>query len=201
MSTQIGIIGAGAIGTAFARQLLKAGYEVILSNSRGPESLTSVVKELGGNTRAGTVREAAAAAIVVLAVPWKHLRDALVGLPPWRGQIVVDTTNPIILPGFTIADLGGKTSSEVVAGLVPGARLVKAGNTLPPELLSADPCQNGGRRVQFISGEDAPAKEEFSRVLAAIGFAVVDLGDLKHGGKLQQFPGGPLPVLNLIKVG
>lgn len=200
MTTQIGIIGAGEIGQAFARQFLKAGYSIILSNSRGPESLAALVKELGNGAHAGTVREAAAAPIVVLSVPWKHLSHALAGLPPWEGQIVVDTTNPIITPGFTIADLGGRTSSEVVADLVPGARLVKAGNTLPPELVSADPRVGKGRRVLFLSGDDNDAKATLSRVFEKVGFATVDLGDLVAGGRLQQFPGGPLPALNLIKL-
>lgn len=85
MRTPIGIIGAGAIGQAFAQQFLKAGYSVMLSNSRGPESLTQLVKELGRGARAGTVQEAAAAEVVLLAVPWKHLTTALAGLPPWEG--------------------------------------------------------------------------------------------------------------------
>ncbi|HEY5753909.1 MAG TPA: NAD(P)-binding domain-containing protein [Chthoniobacterales bacterium] len=200
MNPQIGIIGAGEIGLAFTRQFLKAGYSVTLSNSRGAESLTGLAKELGGRARAGTVQEAAAAPIVVLSVPWKHLTQALAGLPPWEGRIVVDTANPIITPGFTIANLDGRTSSEVVADLVPGARLVKAGNTLPPELVEADPRVGNGRRVLFLSGNDTDAKATVSRVLEKVGFATVDLGGLVAGGKLQQFPGGPLPALNLIKL-
>lgn len=82
MSTPIGIIGAGAIGQSFARQFLQAGYRVILSNSRGPDSLSQLVKELGKGAQAGTVQEAAAAQVVLLAVPWKHLREALADLPP-----------------------------------------------------------------------------------------------------------------------
>lgn len=200
MSTPIGIIGAGAIGQAFAQQFLKAGYPVILSNSRGPESLTQLVKELGRGARAGTVQEAAAAEVVLLAVPWKHLPTALAGLPPWDGRIVVDTTNPIVTPGFTIADLGGRTSSEVVSDLVPGARLVKAGNTLWPEVVAANPREGGGRRVIFLSGNDADARRKFSQILEKIGFAPLDLGDLVSGGRLHQFPGGPLAAQNLIRL-
>ena len=197
---EIGIIGAGGIGQAFARQLQKAGYDVIISNSRGPESLSSLVRELGIGVRAGTVKEAAASEIVMLAVPWRHLRDALAGLPPWKGQIVIDMTNPIGPPEFKVADLGGRTSSEVVADLVLGARLVKACNTLPPPLLGADPRECGGRRVTFISGDDLSAKSKFSHILETIGFAPVDLGGLISGGRMQQFPGGPLPALNLIRL-
>lgn len=196
----IGIIGAGAIGGAIAAQLSKSNRRVIISNSRGPESLASLVKELGPSVRAGTTKEAAEAEMVVLAVPWTKLSRALAGLPPWRGRIVIDATNPLEPPNFRVADLGGRTSSEVVADLVPGARLVKAFNTLRAEVLGASPTERGGRRVIFYSGDDASAKKEFSRLLQEMGFAGVDLGELASGGRLQQFPGGPLPTLNLIQL-
>ena len=196
----VGIIGAGGIGQAFARQLLKAGHTVMLSNRRGPASLEAIVNQLGSGARAGTVAEAAAAPIVVVSVTWEHLRPALTGLPAWNGRIVVDATNPILLPDFRMSELGGRASSEIVADLVPGARLVKVGNTLPPEILAADPHEAGGRRVLFLSGNEASAKGEFGRILETIGFAVVDLGTLATGGRLQQFPTGPLPGLNLVRL-
>lgn len=196
----IGLIGAGAIGQAFARQALKAGYEVVISNSRGPESLAELVRKLGPGAKAGTPQQAAQAEVVVVAVPWQHLQNALADLPPWEGRIVVDTTNPVVMPGFRVADLGGRTSSEVVADLVPGARVVKAANTLTPELLGADPQQDGGRRVLFMSGDDAAAKADVGKILQKIGFAAIDLGGLAIGGRMHQFPGGPLPALNLIRL-
>ena len=197
---KIGIIGAGGIAQAVAKQALGAGYEVILSNSRGPESLKAVVQGLGAGA-AGTVREAAQADLVVLAVPWSSVAKALAGLPDWNGRILIDATNPTDgPPDFKLADLGGKTSSQVVASLAPGARVVKALNTLIVANLSADPREAGGRRVLFMSGDDAPAKKEVARVLDRIGFATIDLGSLSIGGALQQFPGGPLPVHNLIKL-
>jgi predicted dinucleotide-binding enzyme len=197
---KIGIIGAGSIGLAWAKQFTKAGYSVVLSNSRGPESLAGAVKELGGKARAGTVREAAAEELVLVAVPWAHIPAALAGLPPWKGRIVMDANNPIIPPGFSIADLGGRTSSEVFAGLVPGAKVVKAGNTLQPGVVAADARVAGGRRVQFLSGDDAQAKELVAGILQKCEFATIDLGDLAVGGRLQQFPGGPFPALNLIQL-
>ncbi|QWU17596.1 hypothetical protein SAMN04487895_12630 [Paenibacillus sophorae] len=196
----IGIIGAGEIGKAFAKQVVKAGYEVLLSNSRGPESLAPLVAKLGGKSKAVTAREAAAADIVLIALPWKHLKEAVSDLPEWNGRIVIDAMNPIITPEFIVADLGGKTSSEVVSELVPGARVVKGFNTLTPAVLGSDPRAAGGRRVIFISGDDAAAKAEVTRINDKIGFATVDLGGLADGGKLHQFPGGPLPTLNLIKL-
>jgi predicted dinucleotide-binding enzyme len=197
----IGIIGAGGIGQAFAGHVAKGGYEVIVSNSRGPESLAGVVGALGPHARAGTRQEAAQADVVVVSVRWAQLRAALSDLPAWRGRILIDATNPVSEPGAGLADLNGRTSSEVVASLVPGARVVKVANTLPRALLATDPKQVGGRRVLFMSGDDAAAKAEVSAILETVGFATVDLGGLASGGRLQQFPGGPLPNLNLIRLG
>jgi predicted dinucleotide-binding enzyme len=197
----IGIIGAGGIGQAFAAQVTKAGYDVILSNSRGPESLAEVVSQLGPRAKAVTRQEAAQAEVVLISVRWSKLHEALADLPAWNGRIVIDANNPIIEPGFRPAELDGRTSSEIVASLVPGARVVKVANTLPRALLATDPRQAGGRRVLFMSGDDAVAKAQVSGILDKVGFATVDLGPLASGGKLHQVPGGMLTNLNLIKLG
>jgi len=197
---KIGIIGTGAIGQAFAKQAAKAGYELIISNSQGPESLKETAKAIGGKTTAGTVKEAGEADVIFLAVPWKHLEAAISGVKNWKGKIVIDPTNPIITPGFHLADLKGLTSTEVVAGLVPGARVVKGFNTLQPPTLASDPRQGGGHRVIFYAGNDDDAKATVSGIIDRMGFAGIDLGRLDEGGKLSQFPGGPLPTLNLIKL-
>src|ERR1700720_1340511 len=194
--------GARGIAQAVAKQALGAGYDVILSNSRGPETLKAVVLSLGAGAEAGSVREAAHADFVVLAVQWSNVAKALAGLPDWNGRILIDATNPTGgPPDFKLAELGNKTSSQVVASLAPGARVIKALNTLIVANLSADPREAGGRRVLFMSGDDAPAKREGTKVLDRIGFATIDLGSLSIGGALQQFPGGPLPIHNLIKLG
>jgi 8-hydroxy-5-deazaflavin:NADPH oxidoreductase len=96
-------------------------------------------------------------------------------------------TNPIGPPDFQPFDLGGRSSSEVVASLVPGARLVKAFNTLPSALLGQSPQQANGRRVLFYSGDDAEAKAEVGRLIERLGLAGIDLGGLVSGGRLQQF--------------
>jgi len=197
---KIGIIGTGGIGQALAHHVAKAGYEIIVSNSRGPESLTGSVGKLGPRATAGTRQEAARAEVVVLAVPWEHVRAALSDLPPWNGRILMDATNPIIEPDFRMAELKGSTSSEIVASLAPGARVVKVANTLLRAVLAADPNEAGGHRVLFMSGDDAAAKGEVNGILGKVGFATIDLGGLASGGRLQQFPGGPLPTLNLIKL-
>jgi predicted dinucleotide-binding enzyme len=196
----IGIIGAGGIGQAFAGHAARAGYEVILSNSRDPESLVDVAGQIGPRARTGTRQQAAQADVVFLAVRWAQVGEALAGLPPWNGRIVIDGTNAVLEPGRRPADLGGKTSSEVVASLLPGARVVKAGNTLLRAVLASDPRDHGGHRVLFLSGDDAAAKGDVKEILEKAGFATIDLGDLVTGGRMQQFPGGPLAVLNLVKV-
>ena len=194
----IGIIGSGAIGTAFARALARAGIEATISNSRGPESLQDLVRELGPSITAGPREEAASADIVFIAVNWTKLPTALAGLPAWNGRIVIDANNPIEPPLFKPMDLKGRVSSEIVADLVPGARVVKGFNHLRAEILGGDPALNGGRRILFYSGDDNAAKAEVATLIERIGFAGVDLGSLKVGGQLAQFPGGPLPNNNFI---
>src|ERR687895_2846606 len=110
----IGIIGSGAIGTAFARTLARAGIEATISNSSGPESLNELARELGPSMKAGTREEAARADIVFIAVNWTKLPAALAGLPGGSGRILIDANNPIEAPLFKPVDLKGRVSSEVV---------------------------------------------------------------------------------------
>jgi 8-hydroxy-5-deazaflavin:NADPH oxidoreductase len=189
----IGIIGAGRIGQALARTVLRAGREAMIANSRGPESLAPVVAALGAGVSASTVQEAAATGIVAIAVPYSSVSAAVAGLH-WDGQIVIDATN-----AFNPADLGGRTSSEIVADLVPGARLVKGANTFGAAVLAADPHEAGGRRVIFLSGDDPSAKAAVVELFKAAGFFPIDLGDLVTGGRMQQV-GGPLAGHNLVRL-
>jgi predicted dinucleotide-binding enzyme len=189
----VGIIGAGRIGQAMAQTALRAGRQVVIANSRGPESLTAVVEALGDGVSAATVKDAAAAEIVVVAVMWPDVPQAVEGLD-WEGRIVIDPTND-----FDPSDLGGRTSSEVVADLVAPARVVKAANTLGAAVLGAGPHEAGGQRVIFLSGEDAEAKSEVVALFEGAGFFVVDLGGLREGGRMQQV-GAPLAGHNLIRL-
>jgi len=191
--TDIGIIGAGRLGQAMARVAQRAGRSVVIANSRGPESLTSVVSALGEGVSAGTPAGAATAAIVVIAVPWDRVPGAINGLG-WESQVVIDATND-----WAADDLNGTTSSEIVAGLVAGARVVKAANTLGADVLASDPHQAGGQRVLFISGDNADAKAAALALFQDAGFAVIDLGDLAAGGAMQQIH-HPLAGLNLIRL-
>ena len=189
----VGIIGAGRIGKTIAQIAGRAGLPVVISNSRGPASLVAVVEELGGGVTAGTVGEAAAADVVVIAVMWPDVAGAVDGLD-WSGRIVIDPTND-----FEPGDLNGRTSSEVVSELVAPARVVKIANTVGAGVLALDPREADGQRVLFLSGDDADAKSVVQGLFADAGFYVVDLGSLHDGGQMQQF-GGPLAGLNLIRL-
>jgi predicted dinucleotide-binding enzyme len=189
----VGIIGAGLLGQAMARTAVRAGRSVVIANSRGPESLASVVSALGEGVSAGTVGDAATSGIVVIAVPWDQVAAAVQGLE-WKTQIVIDATND-----WAADDLQGRTSSEIVADLVAGARVVKAANTLGADVLSSDPHEAGGQRVLFISGDDADAKAKVVALFQDAGFAAIDLGDLATGGELQQIH-HPLAGVNLIQL-
>jgi 8-hydroxy-5-deazaflavin:NADPH oxidoreductase len=195
----IGILGAGNIGQAFARALARNGISATIANSRGPETLATIVGELGPAIKAGTREEAASKDLVLVAINWSKLPGALAGLPNFDGRIVMDANNSIDGPLFKPAELNGRTSSEVFTGFVPGARVVKAFNHLQPHLLSGDPHAEGGRRVLFYSGDDGAAKAEVRALIDRLGFSGIDLGPLAMGARLVQFPGGPLPALNLVQ--
>lgn len=197
----IGIIGAGNIGSAFARALARNSISATIANSRGPASLAVLETELKPFIKAGTLEEAASADIVLVAVNWSKLPKALASLPDFGGRIVIDANNPIEAPLFKPAELNCRLSTEIFADLVPGARVVKAFNHLQPHLLSGDPKAEGGSRVLFYSGDDARAKAEVGALISRLGFTGIDLGPVSVGGKLLQFPGGPLPALNLVKFG
>ena len=200
MKKTFGIIGAGNIGQTVARHLVKAGYPVILSNSQDPESLKDTINSIGAGAKAGTTKEAAAADIVLLALPWSEA-PSLTGLTNWKNKTVIDATNHFIsfAPEFKLADIGDLASSEVVADNLPGAHIVKSFNTLYFKILALDPKEGNGRRVMFVSGNDGPSKKEVSEVIESLGFAVIDLGTLAGGSKLQQ-PHGAVANLNLLKL-
>jgi predicted dinucleotide-binding enzyme len=193
-----GTIGAGTVAQAIAGHLVAAGHKVTLGNSRGPDTLLDVVTRLGPLASAGTTGEAAAADMVFLTVRWPQVGAALAGLPEWDGRILVDTTNNLesMLP--TVADLGVETASEFVADRAPGARVVKAFNTLYAQYIAADPRHAEGRQLLFYAGDDEAAKAAFHTVADALGFAPADAGTLRDGGRLMQI-GGPLSALHALR--
>jgi len=199
---EIGTIGAGDFAQAFAKRALKAGHKVKLSNSRGPESLREIINQLGPGAMATTTKEAAACEVVLLAVPWDNVPETLASLPKWKNQILIDGTNPFHgkAGNFKPADVGNLSTSQFVAALAPGARVVKALNTMIVPNLEADPIVNGARRVAFISADDHGAKKRVETLLESFGYSVIDLGNLRDGGLIQQ-AGGPLAGRNLLEQG
>jgi 8-hydroxy-5-deazaflavin:NADPH oxidoreductase len=189
------IIGTGHIGGALAAQFARKGIDVQIANRRGGAALADLARKLGPNVKAVPVQEALDAGMVFLAVPFTAVSDAVRDAPAWNGRIVVDATNAIGIPP---GELAGRSSTEVVAGAVPGARVVKAFNTMFAAVLAQDPAQNGGHRVVFMSGDDAGANQEVAALVTRLGFAPVVLGGLAEGGRLQQF-GAPLVGLNLVQ--
>lgn len=190
---KIGIIGAGRIGAVAARLFIGAGFEVTISNSRGPMSLHPLIKELGGSLRAATVADAARLCeVVLLAIPW-HVKEALPEPGLVRDKIVIDAMNPYN-PEGGFFDLGNSTASEEVFKRLPGARLVKAFNTIYYEHLASRgrkdlPVEE--RHAIYVAGDDVAAKQIVSKIIESIGFAPVDTGSLREGGRLQQ-PDSPI---------
>ena len=190
----VGILGAGRMGRTLARLLAGAGHEVRLANSRGPASLADVVAELGEHASAVERAEIASGAdVVILATRWEQIPAAVEGLA-WDGTVLVDTTNPRFGPGpGDVFDIGERTSSEVVADLAPGARVVKAFNHQPipalAESLGARPTE---RNALFVAGDDAAAKALVADLMRSIGGEPIDTGGLRDGGRLQASGGGPL---------
>ncbi len=188
----IGIIGAGHIGGTAARLFAEAGHQVAVSNSRGPQTLTSLVQQLGPNVRAATVEDAESFGdVVLIAIPYGRYRE--IPAPQLSGKIVVDAMNYYPQRDGRI-DFGGLTSSELLAKHLPGARIVKAFNTMYAQTLATAGKPNAPmneRLVLFVASDDPEAKAVVSRLIEDIGFAPVDTGSLREGG-LRQQPGSPI---------
>jgi predicted dinucleotide-binding enzyme len=181
---RIAIIGSGSIGATAARLFVAAGHDVAIANSRGPDSLAALVASLGPRARAESVAGAAAdAELVLVAIPFRRYRE----LPAeaLAGKVVIDATNEFgeVAP----------SSSELLAAHLPGARVVKAFNTMQWQVLGGHGRPDGGdgRLALFVAGDDDGAKLAVARLIDEIGFAAVDTGGLAAGGRRQQ-PGSPL---------
>ncbi len=188
----IGLIGAGHIGSQVARAAIASGYDVVISNSRGPETLTDLVSELGPRARAGTSEEGAAAGdLVVVAIPLKAIGD--VPAEPLVGKVVIDTNNYYPRRDGNIAALDDDrmTSSELLQARLPGAHVVKAFNHIYAAQITTDNTPPGtrNRRALVIAGDDADAKAKVAELIDGFGFDVVDAGPLAESWRIQ--PGTP----------
>lgn len=185
----IGLIGAGHIGSQLARLAVAHGYDVVLSNSRGPQTLSGLVEELGPRARAATPAEAAAAAdIAVVTIPLRNYRA--VPVAPLAGKIVIDTNNYYPQRDGHIPELDDEstTTSELLQAHLPASKVVKAFNHIHAHALTADaqPPGTSNRRALVIAGDDEDAKATVSRLIDQFGFDVVDAGPLKEGWRIQR---------------
>ncbi|MEV7086508.1 NAD(P)-binding domain-containing protein [Streptomyces sp. NPDC093085] len=193
MSRTLGLIGSGMIGTALARLAVAAGMEVVLSNSRGPETLADLVKTVGGQSRAGTPEEAAEAGdLVVATIPLRaHDRLPVAAL---RGKTVLDTMNYYPQRDGRIAELdsGQLTSSGLVQRHLAGASVVKAFNNIAAHHLFAlaRPTGAADRSALPVAGDDEGAKREAAEVLDLLGYDTVDIGTLAESWRSE--PGTPV---------
>jgi predicted dinucleotide-binding enzyme len=199
----VGFVGSGPIAQALAHHLVAAQIPMYLSNSRGPDSLTDLVADLGDPAQAVTVGEAAGADLVILALPFLRVPELVDVVADWSGRVVVDATNQFaeytpVYSGYV--DLGEETGSEWVARHLPGATIIKAFNAMSASYLAADPRHADGRQVVFYAGDDNTACADFDQLISRLGFAPVYVGDLRDGGKLMQL-GKPLSLLHVIKQG
>jgi 8-hydroxy-5-deazaflavin:NADPH oxidoreductase len=190
--TTIGLIGAGHIGSQVARLAVANGYDVLMSNSRGPETLADLVAELGPRARAATVAEVAKAGdIVVVTIPLKAYRT--VPVEPLAGKIVIDTNNYYPSRDGHISELDEEkaTSSELLQAHLPTSHVVKAFNHIYARELTThgQPAGTPNRRALVISGNDANANATVTKMLDQFGFDTVDLGPLSESWRIQ--PGTP----------
>ncbi len=185
----IGLIGAGHIGSQIARLAVAHGHKVVVSNSRGPETLSTLVEELGPHARAATAAEAARAGdIVVVTVPLKNYRD--VPVEPLGGKIVIDTNNYYPERDGHMPELDNEstTTAELLQSHLPSSKVVKAFNHIYAAQLTTDgrPAGTPNRRALVIAGDDADAKATVTRLLDEFGFDTVDAGPLKEGWRIQR---------------
>jgi predicted dinucleotide-binding enzyme len=192
---KVGIVGAGRMGQTLARLALRAGHEVKLANGADAEVLRTIVTALGAGASGGPTDEAARFGdLCVMATRWEQVPDAARQCGDMTGRVVVDVTNNRFGPGAgDVYDLRGRSSSEVVAGLLPGARLVKAFNNQPisvlAEIMHADP---GAPPALFLAGDDPASKAVVAEFIREIGAIPIDAGDLAVGGRLMSTGTGPL---------
>jgi predicted dinucleotide-binding enzyme len=185
----IGLIGAGHIGSQVARLAVANGYNVVISNSRGPQTLSGLVEELGPGARAGTALEAAQSGdIVVVTIPLKNYRQ--VPVETLVGKVVIDTNNYYPQRDGHIPELDDEstTTSELLQHHLPTSKVVKAFNHIYAAELTThgQPAGSPNRRALVIAGDDPPAKLAVTRLLDRFGFDTVDAGPLKEGWRIQR---------------
>ncbi|MBU4336132.1 MAG: NADPH-dependent F420 reductase [Actinobacteria bacterium] len=187
--TTIGLIGSGHIGSQLARLAVAHGYDVVLSNSRGPQTLADLVAELGPRARAATPQEAAEAGdLVVVTIPLHAI--GTVPVAPLAGKVVIDTNNYYPQRDGQIPELDDETTTtaELLARHLPDSSVVKAFNHIVAADLTTDALPHGtdGRRALVVAGDDATARRAVAGLIDQFGFDVVELDGLAEGWRIQR---------------
>lgn len=194
------IIGFGEIGKAIARAFAREGIDVSVATTRDPESFAADAAAIGPTIIPRTLADALKADTLFLAVRFESHPDVAKALPSWEGKTLVDVTNTY---GIAEDELGGPSSSRVVARAFRGARVVRGFSHLVAAVLGQDPAVQGGKRVVFLSSDDDAAAAEVGTLAESLGFAPIQLGGLSEGGLLVQTRGnswGRLIFQDLVKV-
>ncbi len=199
MTTPTGpaIVGSGNIGTALARLFARAGIEVSIANTRGPDTLRELAASIGSGVHPVPLAQALASEVIFMAIPFPAVEQFGKSLPDWTGKTVVDTTNAHHTPDWEEI-LQGRPSAQYAADHLPGANIVKAFNQLPANTLQAELDPAIGRRVIFIASDVPEAGDRIADLVGNLGLATVQLGRTDEGGLLIQAPNA-LVLRNLIE--
>lgn len=185
---EIGIIGAGTVGTVLAKTFARGDHQIKLSRHSGAASLATRRAEFAANVAFVEVAEALQQPLVILAVPFEQAPTVLAQVADYQQRIVVDVTNQFTAD-FKKIKTAPLTGSEVIARAANNARVIKAFNTIPPEFMDGH-VDGPGKRVLFYAGDDVAAKKEFAALVRSLNFRPVNLGKLRHGGSVMQVGGG-----------
>ena len=191
------IVGSGNIGSALARLFARAGLEVGIANTRGPESIRDFAASLGSGVHAMALEEALESDVIFMAIPFGAVEQFGKSRPDWTGKTVIDTTNAHYAAG-SAEILRGRLSTHYAAGQLPGADVVKAFNQLPANTLAAELDPALGRRVIFIATDTPAAGDRVAGLVGDLGLAALQLGRIDEGGRLIQAPNA-LVLHNLIE--
>ncbi len=193
------IIGFGQIGHALAKAFARKGIAVSVATTRDPRCFAADAAAIGPQVLPATLAEAVEADVIFLAVRFESHPEVAKALPSWKGKTIVDVTNTY---GVSPEEMGGPSSSRVVAQAFTGGKLVRGFNHLVAGVLEQDPATHGGRRVVFLASDDDGAAAEIGALAEKLGFAPIQLGGLSEGGLLVQTRGknwGQLIFKDLVK--